>query len=241
MQKSLAIITGASSGIGLETAKLLSKNGYYTILISRNEEKLNAIPVSNSIKIPFDLAKLEAYPSLFDQINTYEKKIGLKCGVLVNNCGISGNSLLASMKMDEIHRLISINLQSYILMSQHVSKGMISAREGAIINISSVVGAIIGNSGQTVYGASKAGVVGFTKSLAKELGRKGIRVNSVCPGFIDTKMTRSLTEAKRNDYIKSIPLNRFGSTNEVAETIFYLINAKYITGQSIVIDGGLTC
>jgi NAD(P)-dependent dehydrogenase (short-subunit alcohol dehydrogenase family) len=232
----IAIITGASSGIGLATSKLLSQKGFTTIMISKTKTKLLSHDIKNSFKIPFDLSNTTEYTSLFNQIKAIEIEIGVKSSVLVNSCGIARDSLLLTSKIDIIKEQINTNLFSTILMSQFAIKSMLK-NGGAIINISSIIGTQVGNGGQSLYGATKAGINGFTKSLAKEMGKKNIRVNSIAPGYITTEMTDAIDSNIRDN----IPLGRFGDVDEVADLVWYLVNANYMTGQCIVLDGGLTC
>ncbi|KAI8891107.1 3-oxoacyl-reductase [Backusella circina FSU 941] len=239
-----AIITGATRGIGLGIAEAFAKQGARTILIGQNESRVHAVEsrfqteFSNEQHkgVVLDISNKEAIEHTLKQVLKEEGSIDY----LVNAAGITRNRLLVQMKNDDLEDVINTNLLGTMRVSQLVSKTMLRKRKGGcIINISSVVG-LQGNAGQTAYAASKAGVVGFTKSLAKELGPSKIRVNAIAPGFIETDMTADIMDDKRIKLIQSIPLQRFGTVQEVASAAMFIAQNEYFHGQVLSIDGGLT-
>ncbi len=241
--ENVAIVTGASRGIGLKIAEFLAKDGYNILLIARNEKRLrdNAEKIASIYGVstryfPVDLGVREDYDKLSGFIKDNVKSIS----VLVNNAGITKDTLFMRMKEEDYRTVIEVNLIGVFSMTSIVLPYMLKERKGVIVNISSVVG-ITGNVGQTNYAASKAGIIGFTKSLAKEVGARGIRVVAVAPGFIETDMTASLNDKIKNEYLSRIPLKRFGKPEDVAHVVSFLCSdaASYITGQVIVVDGGM--
>ena len=239
----VALITGATRGIGKQIALTLSKEGYDIALNFRNEnDELSNIKTqieSNGVKcltIQGDISSFEDCEKIVKQtIETFEK-----IDVLVNNAGITKDMLLARMKEEDFRQVIDINLVGTFNMTKNVISYMMKARQGRIINISSVVG-ISGNAGQSNYSASKAGIIGFTKSLAKELGSRNILVNAVAPGFIETSMTEVLKDEVKDEIAKSIPLKRMGTPEDVANVVKFLASgdSSYITGQVLQVDGGM--
>ena len=241
--KKVAFITGATRGIGKEIAIELAKNGYdIAINYRNNKEEINE--VKNKVmenNVDFFAVKLdisdyeECKKSIKEIINHYEK-----IDVLVNNAGITKDSLLLRMKKVDFDDVIDINLKGTFNVTKNVVPFMVKNKNGRIINIASIVG-ITGNVGQANYSASKAGVIGFTKSLAKELASRNILVNSVAPGFIQTQMTEILKEDIKDNIKKQIPLKRFGNTKDVANVVKFLASkdSSYITGQVINVDGGM--
>ncbi len=238
-----AIVTGASRGIGLKIAEYLARDGYNVLLVARNEEKLkeNADKIASRYDVEtmyfaMDLSLKEDFDNLSQFIRENIKSIS----VLVNNAGITKDTLFMRMKEKDYRSVIEVNLLGVFNMTSIVLPYMLKERKGVIVNISSVVG-ITGNAGQTNYAASKAGIIGFTKSLAKEVGARGIRVVAVAPGFIETDMTSSLSDRIKEEYLSRIPLRRFGKPEDVAEVVSFLCRdaASYITGQVIVVDGGM--
>ena len=238
----LALVTGASRGIGKAIAIELASTGLQVIGTATSSE--GAIRISSylsGMKIPgmgmkVDVADDSSVESLFLDIN---KEFGSPT-VLINNAGITRDNLLMRMKLDEWHGVVDTNLNSMFRVTKLCLKGMTKARWGRIINISSVVGAS-GNPGQTNYAASKAGIEGFTRSLAKEIGSRGVTVNSVAPGFIDTDMTSSLSETQVDSLLAQIPLRRLGTPQEIASVVRFLVSEKanYITGETIHVNGGM--
>ncbi|MBU2571606.1 MAG: 3-oxoacyl-ACP reductase FabG [Gammaproteobacteria bacterium] len=239
MVKKIALVTGASRGIGRAIAEQLAADDFFVIGTATSDQGAEAIAgylgdAGTGIKLNV------ADP---DSINAVIKTIYDDFGtpnVLVNNAGITRDNLLMRMKDDEWDDIITTNLSSVFRMSKAVLRGMMKAKTGRIINISSVVGAT-GNAGQANYAAAKAGIVGFSKSLAKEVGSRGITVNTVAPGFIDTDMTRELAEEHKQALLSSIPLGRLGDAKEIAYAVSYLASerAAYITGETLHVNGGM--
>jgi len=238
----IALITGASRGIGAAIALELGKQG--AIVIGTATSDKGALAISETLAaagIQGEGMSLDVNDAA--QVETTLKAIGEKYGdvsVLVNNAGITRDTLLMRMKDDDWDAVISTNLTSVFRMSQAVLRPMMKARAGRIISISSVVGHM-GNAGQTNYAAAKAGMTGFTKSLAAEVGSRGITVNCVAPGFIETDMTAELSEDITNKMLARIPAGRLGSVKEIAATVAFLAspNAAYITGETIHVNGGM--
>ena len=239
----IALVTGASRGIGRAIAHALSQAGAYVIVNYRGNhaaaaQTLNAVTDhgGHGELGQFDVA-VEA------QIEEAAKKIvdrHKKIDILVNNAGVSSDNLLMRIKPADWDQVIGTNLKGTVLSTKIVSRYMIRQHYGRIINLSSVVGQM-GNAGQSLYAASKAGVVGFTKAVAREVASRNVTVNAVAPGFIETEMTAKLPEKLRQDFLDAIPLGRFGTCEEVAEMILFLAGpgAGYVTGQVFSINGGL--
>ena len=239
----VAFITGATSGIGKSIALKLASCGYDIAINYRTEnddltELLNEIKGFNvrCIAVCGDVSDFEACTNMIKQIISEFEKID----VLVNNAGITRDMLLMRMKESDFTDVIDVNLVGTFNITKNVIPYMMKQKNGRIINISSVVG-ITGNAGQTNYSASKAGIIGFTKSLAKEVGSRNILVNAVAPGFIQTDMTNILKDEIKQELIKNIPLKRFGNATDVANVVKFLASeeSSYITGQVINIDGGM--
>ena len=240
--KKIALVTGASRGIGAGIAVEMARQGFIVIGTATTNDGAKIITQM------FELNKLDGIGYVLDvnsneSINDLITKINTEIGeinVLVNNAGITKDALLLRMKDDDWDAVINTNLRSVYKLSQAVIKGMMKNRYGRIINISSVVGHT-GNAGQTNYAATKAGISGFTKSLAQEIGSRGVTVNCVAPGFIDTDMTKALSEPQREQLLKHIPLGRLGAPADIAHAVCYLASdlAGYITGETIHINGGM--
>ena len=238
-----AIITGASRGIGKAIAIKFAKEGANIVINYRNNEE-EALKVTEELEqlgvktliVKADISDLKQAENLIKQA---KKEFG-QVDILINNAGITKDNLIIRMKESEFDQVIKINLKGAFNCLKAVTPIMLKQRSGKIVNMSSVVG-VIGNPGQVNYCASKAGLIGMTKSLAREIGVRGINVNAIAPGFIDTDMTRVLTEEQKKNILSQIPLNKFGNIEDIANTALFLAseNSNYITGQVIHIDGGM--
>ena len=238
-EKKLALVTGGSRGIGKACALELARAGYDVVInYAGNEEAANKT-VEEIKALGVEAAAYKFDVSNAEQVNAGIAEIVEKFGridVLVNNAGITRDGLFMRMSEENWNAVINTNLSSAFYVSQPVVKVMMKQRSGAIVNMASVVG-VSGNAGQANYSAAKAGLIGLTKTLAKELGSRGIRVNAVAPGFINTDMTKDLDTSKFLDFI---PLKRLGEVEDIAKTVKFLAaDADYITGQVIEVDGGL--
>jgi 3-oxoacyl-[acyl-carrier protein] reductase len=229
----VAIITGATSGIGLATARVLKREGWSLSLVGRKTEAIEE-EFKEDLIIKADISDLQVAE---DIVKRTVEKFG-RLDALINNAGQTLDKPLLRITAEDLENHFRTNLFSAFLLSKSALRYFKDG--GVIVNVSSVVG-IIGNSWQTAYSASKAGLIAFTKSLAKEMGSRGIRVVAVAPGFIETPMTEGLPEQVKKKYLENIPLRRFGKPEEVAEVIAFLVSdkASYISGQVIVVDGGL--
>lgn len=235
----VALITGSSRGIGLEIAKYLANTGYQVILNGRSEIKEDVLDQFKDAPVPVaqitgDVSDFDGAKAIVDQAIDQFGKID----VLINNAGITRDGLIMRMKEEDFDAVINTNLKGAFNMSRHVTQPMLKQRKGTIINMSSVVG-LMGNAGQTNYAASKAGLIGLTKALARELSSRHITVNAIAPGYIETEMTDILSDKVKDTMLGQIPLKRFGQAEEIAQTVEFLINNKYITGQVIEVNGGL--
>ena len=239
MSEKLALVTGGSRGIGKACALELAKAGYDVVInyagnddaANKTVEEIKALGV-DSAAYKFDVSNKEQVDAGIAEI---VEKFG-RIDVLVNNAGITRDGLFMRMSDENWNAVINTNLSSAFFVSQPVVKVMMKQKSGAIVNMASVVG-VSGNPGQANYSAAKAGLIGLTKTLAKELGSRGIRVNAVAPGFINTDMTKDLDTSKFLDYI---PLKRLGEVEDIAKTVKFLAaDADYITGQVVEVDGGL--
>ena len=235
MSKEIVFISGASRGIGTAIAEHFANKGYKVIGTSRNNFTFDS-DNKNLIPLSLDITNRDSVRECID----FLKENNLMPSILINNAGITSDQLFLRMKDEDWDNVIATNLTGTFNLTKALIKGMIKNRYGRIINISSVSG-LMGNPGQVNYSSAKAGLSGFTKSLAKEVGSRGITVNSVAPGFIETDMTSFLDDDSKNNVIDSIPLNRFGDPKDVAELVAFLASeeAGYITGQTISVDGGL--
>lgn len=241
--KKIAFITGATRGIGKQIAITLAKSGYDVAINYRteNEELENTKKEieENNVKCLAVKGDVSSFEDCEKCVKEIIEEFG-KIDVLVNNAGITRDTLLMRMKKEDFESVIDVNLIGTFNVTKNVINYMMKARSGRIINISSVVG-VSGNSGQTNYSASKAGIIGFTKSLAKEVGLRGILVNAVAPGFIETQMTDVLKDEIKEEIAKTIPLKRMGVAQDVANVVKFLASeeSSYITGQVIHVDGGM--
>lgn len=243
LKDKVAIVTGGTRGIGRAIALKLADKGANIVINYRNSDKeaeeLKAILEEKGVKVltvKCDISNFEDSKNLMDKC----KEVFGKIDILVNNAGITKDTLIMRMKEEDFDNVIDVNLKGTFNCAKHASAIMLKQRFGKIINMTSVVG-IAGNAGQVNYAASKAGVIGLTKSLAKELGSRGITVNAVAPGFINTDMTASLSEKVKEEASKNIPLKRLGDPEDVANLVGFLASdaANYITGQVINVDGGM--
>ncbi len=238
----VALVTGASRGIGRAIAHALGTNGATVVGTATTEDGAG--------RISEDLSSQNLQGTGFEldvrqpaSIDALVKRVDERFGavtILVNNAGVTRDSLLMRMKDEEWETILATNLSSVFRLSKACLRGMMRARQGRIINITSVVG-LTGNPGQSNYAASKAGIIGFSKSLAREVGGRGITVNTVAPGFIDTDMTRALSAEQREALLRQIPLSRLGTPADVAEAVLFLASpaAAYVTGETLNVNGGM--
>ena len=233
------ILTGATGGIGNSILEVLIKAGANVLATGTNDEKLKKIKekFKSVITVKFDISMHE---KIEDFINESHNTLDNKVDVLINNAGITRDNLSIRMKDEEWHQVINLNLTSTFLLSKNIIKKMLKNKKGKIINISSLVGHT-GNIGQANYTASKAGVIAMSKSLALEYGKKNINVNCISPGFITTEMTDKINEDYKKLLKSKIPLDRFGSPADVANTVLFLSSdlSDYITGETIHVNGGM--
>ncbi len=243
LKDKVAIVTGGTQGIGLEIAKLFAIHGAQVLISGRTQDK--AITVAEQISkennanvagIQADVAKSSDVEAMVNMALDKFKRID----ILVNNAGITRDNLLLRMTEQDFDEVVATNLKGAFLCCKAVCRTMLKQRQGSMINISSVVG-LSGNAGQANYAATKAGLIGLTKSLAKELASRTIRVNAIAPGFIRTAMTDDLSEEARKALLDQIPLGRFGEGSEIAEVALFLGSdrSRYVTGQVLRIDGGM--
>lgn len=242
LQGKVALVTGASRGIGQAIALELGRNGAVVVGTATSEsgaERISATFKENGIEgfgLMLDVCSAESVDSVLSQI---QERVGAPL-ILVNNAGITRDNLMMRMKDDEWNDVVNTNLNSLFRLSKGVLRGMTKARWGRIISIGSVVGAM-GNAGQVNYAAAKAGLEGFSRALAREVGSRSVTVNSVTPGFIDTDMTRELPQAQRDSLTAQIPLGRLGQAEEIAHVVAFLASegAGYVTGATIPVNGGM--
>ncbi len=238
----VALVTGASQGLGRAMAIALAASGAHVVAVARNaaklQETMDAISAAGGqgeIR-PCDVSQREAVDALIESVAEQHGKLS----ILVNNAGITRDTLLPSMSDDQWDDVINTNLRGAFLFTRAASRFMMRARYGRIINIASVSG-LIGNAGQCNYSASKAGLIGMTRSLSKELGKRNVTVNAVAPGFIESDMTKALGPALLDEVKKRIPAARIGKPEEVAACVLFLASraAGYVTGQVLTVDGGM--
>ena len=242
LENEIALVTGASRGIGQAIALQLAKDGATVIGTATSEKGAEAITAylneagAKGKGMVLDVTDSQSIDATLKQMS---EELGAP-SILINNAGITRDNLLMRMKDEEWDAIMQTNLTSIFRVSRACLKAMMKARKGRIISISSVVG-VSGNAGQTNYSAAKAGVIGFSKSLAREVGSRGITVNVVAPGFIDTDMTRALPDAQKEALLGQIPLNRLGQPQEIANAVAFLASpgAAYITGETIHVNGGM--
>ncbi|MGT2743750.1 3-oxoacyl-[acyl-carrier-protein] reductase [Streptococcus phocae subsp. phocae] len=233
-------ITGSSRGIGLAIAHQFARLGANVVLNGRSaisEELLDSFK-DYGVKVIAILGDVSDHTDAKRMISQATEALG-SVDILINNAGITNDKLMLKMTEEDFERVLKINLTGAFNMTQSVLKAMIKARQGAIINISSVVG-LAGNVGQANYAASKAGLIGFTKSVAREVAARGICVNAIAPGFIESDMTGAVSEKMQEQILSQIPMKRIGKAQEVAQVASFLAGQDYITGQVLAIDGGMT-
>lgn len=240
MSRKIILVTGASRGIGRAIAERFAEEGHFVIGTATSEKGAMAIEEylgeSGGIGRVLDVCDDEDIDKLFEEIDSVYGSVN----VLVNNAGITKDGLLMRMKDEDWSKVMDTNLTSIYRMSRRAVRGMMKARSGRIINITSVVGQM-GNAGQTNYAASKAGVEGFTRALAREIGSRGVTVNCVAPGFVETDMTEELDERLINSMLDAVPLGRMAQPQEIAAAVSFLASdgASYITGEVLAVNGGM--
>lgn len=239
----IALVTGASRGIGAVIAQKLAIKNHH-VLVNYASSEARAQAVVDSIRAaggsaelcPFDVSDPAAVDAQFENIAKNHGALA----VLVNNAGITIDSLLLRLKNEDLDRMLDIDLKGAIYCTRAAVKGMMKSRAGSIIQVSSVIGEM-GNAGQSAYAAAKAGLIGFSKSVAREMGSRQVRVNVITPGFIETEMTQGLTDAQKEAILRTIPLGFLGSSEDVAELVAFLASpaSRYLTGQVIGVNGGM--
>jgi len=245
LKEKKVLVTGATRGIGRAIVESLAEQGAHVVFNYREGKEevasemkvhLEKLGASQATAVMFDVTNTA---QIKEALDTFSKEHGAIEG-LVNNAGISRDQLVLRMKEEDVSATLDANLKGSIMVSQALSRGFLRAENASVVNISSVVG-LMGNAGQIAYAASKAGMIGLTKSFAKELGAKNVRCNAICPGFIATDMTDALKEETKESYLSGIPMKRFGTTQEVSNLVNFLLSnaSSYITGETIKIDGGL--
>ncbi len=234
-----ALVTGATGGIGAEIARTLHAQGAHVVLSGTREAVLSELAGQLGERVSVEAANLSDAESVDGLVGRAEKATG-QLDILVANAGITRDGLLMRMKDDDWDQVLKVNLESYFRLSRAAMRGMMKRRFGRIIGITSVVG-VMGNPGQTNYAASKAGMIGFSKSLAQAVASRGITVNCVAPGFIESPMTDALNEAQKAQIMGTIPAGRLGQGSEVAAACAYLASdeAAYMTGQTLHVNGGM--
>lgn len=243
LEGKIALVTGAGRGIGRQIALTLAKKGAYVIVNYNGSEAAANIVLEEIRAAGGDGMTYKCSVADFDAVAEMMKVLAKELGhidILVNNAGITRDDLLMKMKEEDFDAVIATNLKGSFNTMRHIARQMLRQKGGSIINISSVSG-ILGNAGQMNYAASKAGVIGMTKSMARELASRSIRVNAVAPGFVTTEMTDKISDAAREAGLAQIPLGRFGTTEDIANMVAFLASdeAAYITGQVICVDGGM--
>jgi 3-oxoacyl-[acyl-carrier protein] reductase len=243
LKDKVILVTGAARGIGKQISLALASQGAHVVFNYRGDESKAAALKEELVAaggqatgLQFDVTDYEAMTKALDQ---FTKTVAPISG-LVNNAGISKDTLLLRLKPEEINSIIDTNLKGCMLVTQALSRNFLKAENVSIVNMGSIVG-LMGNASQSAYAASKAGMIGFSKSVAKEMASRNVRCNVICPGFIQTEMTEALNEKAKEEYSKSIPLARFGTSEEVASLTCFLLSqaSSYVTGEVIKVDGGL--
>jgi 3-oxoacyl-[acyl-carrier protein] reductase len=240
MDNKLALITGGGAGIGKGITLKLASNGIDCVVFDI-QDAAATVQEAKSLGVNASFLKVDVTDS--EAVNSAVSEVSSSLGnisILVNNAGITRDNLLMRMKEEDWDKVIQINLKGVFNCTKAIIRGMMSSRWGRIVSISSIVG-IMGNAGQANYAASKAGIIGFTKSIAREVGSRNITANAIAPGFIKTEMTDRLPEEVKEDYLSRIPLGKFGEVEDVCNLVNFLVSdeASYISGQVIQVDGGL--
>ncbi|MDP1618323.1 3-oxoacyl-[acyl-carrier-protein] reductase [Phenylobacterium sp.] len=235
-----ALVTGATGGIGAALARALHAQGAHVTLSGTREAVLEDLAGELKERVSIASANLSDAESVDGLVAKAEAAAGAPLDILVANAGITRDGLLMRMKDEDWDSVIRVNLESYFRLSRAAVKGMMKRRHGRIIGITSVVG-VMGNPGQTNYAASKAGMIGFSKALAQEVASRGITVNCIAPGFIESPMTEALNEAQKGQILSTIPAGRLGTGDEIAASCVYLASAEaaYVTGQTLHVNGGM--
>lgn len=242
LKDKIAIITGGARGIGKEIALRFAREGANIVICDIDPEELEKAKVEIE-KFTQSLSTYRVDVSNFSEVEKMVENIVenyKRIDILINNAGITRDNLILRMEEEDWDKVMAVNLKGVFNCTKAVAKVMLKQREGKIVNISSIIG-IMGNVGQANYAASKAGIIGLTKSVAKELASRGIRVNAIAPGFIQTEMTDRLPQGIKEEMLKRIPMGRFGTPQDIAEVALFLVSdsSGYITGQVIVVDGGM--
>jgi len=243
LQDKVALVTGGSRGIGEAIVKRFAEQGATVAFTYRSSEEQAKAVVKACQDLGVEALGMQSDAASYEQAEALVKEVIDRFGkldILVNNAGITQDNLMLRMSEEQWDRVIHVNLKSVFNLSKHALRPMMKNRGGVIINMSSIVG-VTGNAGQSNYAASKAGILGFTKSLAKEMGSRNIRVNAIAPGFIETDMTDALDDSTRDAYLSNIPLKRFGKANEIADVCVFLGSelGTYVSGQTISVCGAL--
>jgi len=244
LKDKIVLITGATRGIGNAIAKELARNSVHVVFNYRSNPEaaeafcleLKELGACNATALHFDITDFD---KMKIEVDNFIKEKGAISG-LINNAGISKDQLLLRVKPDDISNILDVNLKGAMVLTNHLSRNFLRAENVSVVNMSSVVG-LMGNTAQTVYAASKAGLIGYTKSYAKELASRKIRCNAIAPGFIKTEMTDNIAEKAQDEYKKAIPMGEYGNTLDVANLVLFLLSSasSYITGEVIKVDGGL--
>lgn len=239
LEGKVAVVTGGSRGIGRATAGELSRAGASVAVVARSEDRAQATVDGLDGQCAAFACDVAQSAQCADLMASVEERLG-PVDILVNNAGITRDNLLMRMKPEEWDEVISTNLTGVYRLCKGCLRGMMKAKKGRIINIASVIG-VMGNAGQSNYAAAKAGIIGFSKSLAREIGSRNITVNVVAPGFIDTDMTRILPEEQRNAMLAQVPLGRLGESEDIANAVLFLASqaAAYVTGETLHVNGGM--
>ena len=241
LEGKVAVVTGGSRGIGAAIAKVLAKNGALVAINYQNSSE-RADDIVHEIELEGGTAfAFKADVMVADNVHNFIEEVIKRYGkidILINNAGITRDKTFRKMSIEEWEEVINVNLNSVYKTTSEVINHMLEKKYGRIINISSIIGQS-GGFGQTNYSASKAGLLGFTKSLALETAKNGITVNAICPGFIETEMVAAMPEDVKQSIIAKVPMRRLGQTDEVADAVLFLIKSSYITGQEINVNGGL--